>query len=205
MKALRYLNKWVQRASPKFEFLIVILIAFGYFVIGSLFSLFFRPENVLITDRDLTFLLLYEPIVFFILGWFLTQRGWTLTKLGLTPSWKSTLIGVCLVPTGYAVYALVWILLALLLPEVQAVSYRESLSGTDISFWQIILVSVVNPIFENVFVCGYIIQFLKNSNSLWIALIASTAIRTLCSLSRSPGLWPRATANLQAAQAASGL
>lgn len=176
---MRRLERWIDSASPRLEFLIVVLVAFSYFSISSLFSLFFEHRKVLITGKDLILLLAYEITVLLVLGWFLKKRGWTLARFGVIPSWKSTVMGVGLIPTVYAIYALMWIALALLFPETQLVIQSKSVSMTGIRTWEIILVSIINPIFEEIFVCGYIIHFLKRLNSLWFAVIVSTSIRTL--------------------------
>jgi uncharacterized protein len=173
------LKEWVERVSPRFEFLIVVLAAFGYFSIGSLFSLLSKSHKVLITGEHLIFLLVYESAVLLALGLFLRKRGWTLAQLGFIPSWKSTAMSVGLIPAVYITYALIWIPLALLFPEFQALSQSKVIVGSGISTWKIIIVSIVNPVFEEVFVCGYVVHFLKKSNNLWIALIISTAIRAL--------------------------
>ena len=176
---MRKLERWVGSASPRLELLIVVLVAFSYFSISSLFSLFSKHRKVLITGEDLILLLVYEITVLLVLGWFLKKRGWTLTRFGGMPSWKSTVMGAGLIPTVYVIYALIWIAVTSLFPEIQSVIQSKFASISAISLWIIILISIINPIFEEIFVCGYIIHFLKRSNSLWIAVIVSTSIRTL--------------------------
>lgn len=172
-------EKWVKRASPRFEFFLVTLTAFGYFIVGSLFSLLFEADKVQITGRSFTLLLVYESVVLIALGWVLQKRSWTLMQLGFIPSWKSTLTGIGLVPAVYFLYVLVWILLSLLFPEIQVISQSKGLSLSGSSLGQIILVSVVNPVYEEIFVCGYIIHFLKKSKPVWIAVAIATLMRML--------------------------
>jgi uncharacterized protein len=176
---LKKLEKWVENASPRLEFLVVIFVAFGYFSASSLFYLFSETDEVSITERTLISLLLYEITAFLFLGWFLKRRGWIFAQLGVTPTWKSTVVGVGLIPAVYVTYALTWIALALLFPEIQAISQSKLLSASGISLWTIIFASIINSMFEEFFVCGYLIHFLKKLNNLWIAVIISTFIRTL--------------------------
>lgn len=176
---MKRLEKWVENASPRFEFFVIVLFAFGYFSASSLFDLFFKSREVLITEKSLISLLIYEIAVLLILGWFLKKRGWTLAQLGVTPSWKSTWVSVGLIPAVYITYALIWIALALLFPGIQAISQSKFISISGVSLWTIIFASVINPVFEEIFVCGYIIHSLKKSKNLWIAVIISTFIRTL--------------------------
>jgi membrane protease YdiL (CAAX protease family) len=176
---LKKLERWVERASPRFEFLVIVIVAFGYLSISSLFSLFSEPHKVFITERSLISLLLYEIAVLLILGWFLKKRGWILAQLGVIPSWKSTVVVAGLIPAVYVTYVLIWIALAVLFPEIQAINQNKALSTAGISLWTIVCASVINPVFEEIFVCGYIIHFLKKSKNLWIAVMSSTLIRTL--------------------------
>lgn len=176
---MKKLEKWVKRASPSFEFFATVLIAFGYLSISSLFLLLFEPRRALITERGLISLLIYEITVFLILGWFLKKRGWTLAQLGFTPTWKSTVVVVGLIPAVYVTCVLIWIVLAVLFPEIQAINQNKVLSVSGISLWTAIFASIINPVFEEIFVCGYIIHFLKKSKNLWIAVLISTLIRTL--------------------------
>jgi uncharacterized protein len=176
---LERLEKWIENISPRLEFLVVVLAAFGYFSIGSVLSLLYKSHKVVIRGEDLTFLLVYEITVLLVLGWFLKKRGWTLAQFGVTPSWRSTVMGVYLIPATYVMYAPIWITLELLFPEIQSISQSKVLIVSGISLWEIISVSVINPIFEEFFVCGYIIHSLKKSKNLWIAVMMSTFIRTL--------------------------
>jgi uncharacterized protein len=176
---LRRIEQWVENASPIFEFLIVVLVAFGYFSVGSLFSLFFESRKVLITGGSLISLLVYEITVLLALGWFLRKRGWTLARFGVKLSWKSILMGFGLIPTVYIAYVLIWITLASLFPEIQTINQSKSLSTSGVNLWIAILVSFINPVFEEIFVCGYIVHFFKKSKNLLYAILISMFIRTI--------------------------
>lgn len=176
---MRRIEQSVRNISPILEFLIVVLVAFGYFSISSLFSLLFESRKVLITGESLISLLVYEITILLALGWFLKKRNWTLTRFGVKPSWKSILMGFGLIPAVYIIYVLIWIALTSLVPEIQAISQSKSLSTPGINIWVIILVSFINPVFEEIFVCGYIIHFFKKSKNLWIAILISAFIRTI--------------------------
>lgn len=173
------IEQWVENASPILEFFIVILVAFGYFSVSSLFSLFFDSPKVFITGVSLISLLCYEITVLLALGWFLKKRGWTLARFGVKPGWKSILMGFGLIPTVYIIYILIWIALISLFPEIQAISQSKSLSTSGVNLWTIILVSFINPVFEEIFVCGYIIHFFKKYKNFLNAIFISVFIRTI--------------------------
>jgi membrane protease YdiL (CAAX protease family) len=177
--ALRRIEQWVENVSPIFEFLVVVLIAFGYFSLGSLFYLLFESRKVLITGGSLISLVVYEIAVLLVLGWFLRKRGWTLARFGVKLCWKSILMGFGLIPTVHITYVLIWITLISLFPEIQALSQNKSLSTSGVDLWIAILFSFINPVFEEIFVCGYIIHFFKKSKNLWNVILISIFIRTI--------------------------
>jgi uncharacterized protein len=176
---IKEITKWIQQASPQFEFCFVILVAFGYPAISALSVMNPQPRQVVMTGEDLVDVVLYEVVIALILGWFLFQRGWTLKQFSLRPSWKSSLVGIGLIPLIWLIYGVVWYSLVLLFPELEAISRPEFFSATAMQLWQIILISIVNPIFEEIFVCGYVINFTQRLQSVWLGVEVSVCIRTL--------------------------
>ena len=73
----------------------------------------------------------------------------------------------------YVAIALAWPQAAL------AVASPHVSSSAGISLATAIVVSLVNPVFEEVFVCGYIIAALRKSSNPWIGVHVSVAIRLL--------------------------
>ena len=53
----------------------------------------------------------------------------------------------------------------------------ERMEGAPLSMAAIVAVSIVNPIFEEVFVCGYVIRALQRTRSVAFAVNVSVAIR----------------------------
>jgi uncharacterized protein len=174
---MKRLERWVENIPFALEFPIVMLCAFGYSFV-AVFQIFLaQPDVFVFTGETARSILMLESIVLLILGWFLRLRGWTLARLGLVPTWRSTLMGIVLMPIAYIVYALIFVILPLLVPVVQTLSQIKSISISGVELWQVILISLLNPIFEEVFVCGYAIQWLKRYNHVAIAVVISTMIR----------------------------
>lgn len=173
--------QWINKLPPIVEFIIVILLAFGLPSFNALEHLISGLHKLLLSEAYLKFVLTYEIIVLLVLSLFLKKRGWTFTKLGLLlPSWESTILGVILILVVYIIYVLI-LGLALLIPALQSTLQTRIpvASASGISLWIITSLSILNPLFEELFVCGYIISFLRRYSSIEFAIIISTVIRVL--------------------------
>jgi uncharacterized protein len=167
----------IGKISSKIEFIIVFIGAFGFFLFGAISAYVSHKNTTELTNRYLILMPIYEVIVFSILAWFLNQRDWNLVRVGLIPNWKSTLAGIGLAVLAYILSILNWIVFSPLFPD--ALIQSKAISGLQLNLALIILTSIVNGIFEEVFVVGYIIHFFKQLKSPWIAVMISTMIRTL--------------------------
>jgi uncharacterized protein len=184
----------IRALSARAELMVVALTAFGWFTYDSL-----RIVAVLVTtggsaqwgpstDAELLELIRFEVIVLVILGWFLYVRGWTPAHLGLDPSWGGGANGLAL---GVLLRTLQGVALALAV----AFAYQFALSAmwsilgqrvflTDAALTQaqlglatILAVCVINSIFEELFLCGYLITRLADMRGMWFAINVSVAIR----------------------------
>src|SRR5262249_1388874 len=94
-----------QGLSPRAEFAIVIALAFGYFIVGSLVSVFWPAARGAMSDARLGTLLGYELTLMALLLPFLRMRGWTLERIGLRPDAVDTLIGIGLAVGAHLTFA----------------------------------------------------------------------------------------------------
>jgi uncharacterized protein len=173
-----------ERFSP-IEFAIVIGAAFGYFIVSSI-------ETVLaghtlgdsvaggeFGDAHLYWVVTYELIVApFVLG-VLYIGGWRLQDLKLGPSVPGTVIGVVIYGGMWLAYTLFAMLAEALLPAVQtAVQTWEAYQpSAPPGLLAILLLCIVNPVFEEVFVCGYVIEALRGRFGITTAVNVSVVIR----------------------------
>lgn len=169
MKAL------LRALSDKAEFSIVVLIAFGYFILGSVLSVLAPAGGGHIGESNLQFLLVYETIVFCVLWGFLYLRGWRFAAVGLAPSLRDSLVGVGIAMFLYLVYNVLWILFGQFIPGLH--QHAAHLVTPNLSLITVLSVSVLNPVFEEVFVCGYLITALRKKRSLTFAVNVSIAVR----------------------------
>ena len=173
----------IRAFSGRAEFLIVMLVAFGIFMPGSLMALM-APAALLaqtkgsISTGSLQFLIIYEVVVLVILGAFLRARGWTLERVGLALSWRDTLLGFGLAVALYAVNAVVWLVVTSVLPSmIAAASVVSHLVESSLDTTTVLAVSVVNPVFEEIFVCAYVVGALKERRGIATAVNISAAVR----------------------------
>ena len=175
------MQKWVRNLSPASEFAVVVLGAFGYFiVISSAVVLGWSSDNP--TDAGFKYLILHELIVGAVLAIFLLVRGWSLKRIGLAPTLKDTGIGLLLVAGNGVAWGTIWTLVAAVSQStVQAarevITTLSAAPGT--AFWTVALASLVNGTFEETFVCGYVITALKDRSTPWTAINVSVGVRLL--------------------------
>lgn len=174
---------YIKSLSPRSEFVIVVAVAFGYFIATSILAVLYQPAEGRAHHSviSLIVLVLSECALIGMLSWFLTLRGWTLRKVGLRPTLRDTAVGIALAATAYIVWVVTWNVTARLAPEVAWTMYRTSgkIVPHAIPLIVSLAVAVVNPIFEELFVSGYVISALREKRSAWFAINTSVAIRLL--------------------------
>jgi membrane protease YdiL (CAAX protease family) len=172
----------IRNLSGTAELLLVLLIAFGYTVPVSLAALL-SPEALAhqasppITNGHLQGIVLYELVILAILALFLSTRGWTLARLGVRPTLRDTGQGVGIFVGYYAFYYVLVMALAVVWPTFARVAMSTHLVGTDLEWPSVVAVSAINPVFEEVFVCAYVITALKDRFGVTTAVNVSAGIR----------------------------
>ena len=200
---MRRFDAWIRSLSGATELIIVVVVAFGWFIVGSVRSfvaaLASSHQLPPMTEWDFIELVLQEAFVLIFLGWFLWRRGWTLAQFGLVwhqrPIRKSLTLaighqilwGAGLVFCVVLPSAVITPVLQALLPQSVAVMTDSSLLlAPGVGLGVILIVSLLNPIFEEVFLCGYLISKLAPAQGTWFAINVSTAIRFTYHLYQGP-------------------
>jgi len=168
------MQHYLRSFSPTAEFVIVVGVAFGLFILSGIAQAFAGPA-VDVSDAGLKSLLIYEMVLLAVLGEFLLLRGWTPSQLGLDPRRFDPLVGVALMVAVYAVYIACATAASLVFPLREPVVS----AAPSVTLLNFATMSVVNPIFEEVFVCGYVVTILQKSRGPWTAVNVSIAIRLL--------------------------
>jgi uncharacterized protein len=186
---LNPLEEAIRRLPPGVEFLVVVTWAFGLPIFASIMSLGVPSDSAapVFTNAELLATIIFEVVQLGFLTWFLRIRGWTLEKFGLSFSWRGTAAGVVLLGVTYglalgAEYTAQFIFDY----DLEAAAARAPKADPDLSMQLVFLVSVVNGIFEELFVAGYIITSLTARRGMWMAINVSVVVRLLYHLYQGP-------------------
>jgi uncharacterized protein len=157
------------RMPRALEFAIVILVAFGMFAYGAIIGWTRGLRNDVITDAALFWMATYELFAFLIIATFLRARQWKLSDFHPQASWKLTGAGV-LLTLGILLYS-----------TVISTGFRtwfefRSLNTSQLDFGTVLLFSVVNGIYEETLVVGYVVGCLARQSTP-VVIISSALIR----------------------------
>jgi membrane protease YdiL (CAAX protease family) len=180
------MRRFLQELPPPVEFVFVVLGAFGLLIVLSLLQMLQPAAPAAVSDDALRSLLGYELVVLAVLATFLRVRGWTVERLGIRITVRDTLIGLAFVLATELIGMGALLVIEPISPTLAAtIEAAGSESGT-LSFLSVLTFSIVNPIFEETFVCGYVISALRDRSAPWTAINVSVAIRLLYHLYQGP-------------------
>ena len=179
--------KWSQRT----ETVLVLLIGFGTAIPRSLYTLLF-PERAFghgappINGPHLLWTLGYEIAVGAALAGFLYMRGWTRKRLGLQLQRRDPLWALALLLITYTAYYVLSLAVVSVWPGFYQLAVNTHLVAAHIAWPILVAISIVNPVFEEVFLCGYVVAALKDKAGAAVAINVSAGIRLLCHLYQGP-------------------
>jgi membrane protease YdiL (CAAX protease family) len=165
----------------RLEVVLVLAASFGYFVVDSLVGVVRGETNPEVTVAQLYTLLAQEIIAGVLVGAFLLLRGWTPQRLGLKPTLNDTLVGFAMSAALLVVMFSIYIIaLAFHLTPPEASSAAAKTAHLPILV--VIGASAVDALYEELFLCGYLISVARECNRLSLGVNASVAIRLLAYL-----------------------
>ena len=178
MKAL------IRKLPPVAEFCLVIFLFAGVTIVSRtrmLFKGFGQPPNpapIHILNSGLIWQALFELLMLGVVLWIGRIRGWSLKTFGLRPSWKWTAAGVVLFFTVGLTARFIGAIIKLLAPALLP-SVLQTHVVSELSLPFIVLISAINPVFEESLWGGYFVHSLKRYGK-WTAVLASAFLRTFC-------------------------
>jgi membrane protease YdiL (CAAX protease family) len=186
------MRRYLQALPLAAEFAIVILGAFGLFFLATFLALVGKTGSSPVTGMatysggHLVSVVIYEvPLGAALLG-FLHLRGWSLARLGVRISARETLVGFGLAFLAEVACYLPLFAVALAFPDwIQAVAAAQPTPG-GFGLATVIIASTVNAMFEETFVCGYVVSVVKERSNTSTAVALSVAIRLLYHLYQGP-------------------
>jgi membrane protease YdiL (CAAX protease family) len=180
------LREMIRRLPPGLEFVIVIVWAFGQLIFASILSIG-TARSAAYTNDALAALLVAEVMQFAFIAWFLRVRGWTLEKVGLKVTLRGTALGLGLAVASYALFIVAQLVGEHLLPiDMNAAAAVYPKAAKDLDLQLVFVASVVNGVYEELFVAGYIVTALAAVRGPWTAINVSTGIRLLYHLYQGP-------------------
>lgn len=161
-----------------------MMVAFGLLIYAS-FSVVLSPATeAVFSEEGMQGLLAYELAILALLAPTLWIRGWRPQALGLQMQARDLLPALGLLAACMAAtYPLTW--LQGNMAEGINPSTDAMVAGR-LSLTTVVAVSIINPIFEEVFVCAYVVRMLERTRSQAFAVNVSVAIRTSYHLYQGP-------------------
>jgi uncharacterized protein len=170
--------QFLRALSTKAEFAIVIGGAYGLFILSGLNALL-NPTAGAAPAAEIALPLFHELLALVLLGAFLHLRGWTLKGLGVGVSPKETLIGFALAIAAILTSLAAWNMAGLLWPQAREAVEAGAPLFPQLSLGAIVAFALVNALFEELFVCGYVVTVVKERSDLATAVAVSVGIRLL--------------------------
>ena len=159
----------LRNLSVRLEFCLVLLVGFGPFIAMQLWNAVQR-EPLHMTNAGLVAFLVIELTLFAAILWGGKVRGWSFAKFGFNVSWPGTVGGIIL-------FAVAETAMIGVTAGMQTLHAEQSpFTFSRLAPLAIILISLVNPVFEEVLGTGYFIHSLQ-SLGMWPAVMASAIFR----------------------------
>lgn len=180
---------FLKELSAKAEFAIIISLCFGYPIICSLLSfissVFYVPIGGSFTNEVLVSVLIYEAMTLMTAYAFLKIRENPIDYKNGTSLFNVIWTSVLLAVFYYLTYLLIVSLAYKYLASVNSeVPYMKN--SIKLNPFLILGISIVNPVFEELIVVGYVIPALSRQKGLMFAINVSVLIRFLYHLYQGP-------------------
>jgi membrane protease YdiL (CAAX protease family) len=166
------------RALPRWvEMMLVVMLGFGLFIYSAL-SEAMAPTSVPPAAGDFLSLSSYEIVIGTLLLALLFLRGWRLSDLGLvqTSVWEP-MHALVLLATIVVGSQLIWSIAASVGGDDQSAA-ASSVSPAGIGVVTAIVFSLINALYEEIFVCAYIVAALRSGGlGVATATLVSATLR----------------------------
>jgi membrane protease YdiL (CAAX protease family) len=168
---IRRLPNWVEAS-------LVLGIIFGWQIYGALTMA--TPDTgappIQFNDVETVWLLRWEVFLMVIVGAFLQLRGWKEEDLPMRVSVATTKEAFKLWFLTLGVYYTFSIVLMQI--PAMAASAKNAVFRVDVSWWAIILLCAINPLFEEVITVGYLVRRMEGFHPAVVAL-TSAGLRSI--------------------------
>lgn len=183
---MAHLTRFIRSRSISAEFQFVVLMTFGLLLVREVLFLLQPSASSPIDRPRLLQLIAIEIPVLVLVGWVLSVRGWTWRGLGLAPTAGQTLLGPVFTLATLGIWIGQALVVSAFFPQLVRASTHSALVSKEIGLVVILVVSIVNGFFEELFLCGYIVTVLKRCLGAPFAIALSTGLRMALHVYQGP-------------------
>jgi uncharacterized protein len=173
----------IRNITASTEFFLIVTICLSYFILRSIWAIFYLNGNVVYTDTRVLIILFVEILALIISYNILTLRGWSKEDFQFKISWSLSGIGILLLCICYFLYMLTGSLIIAFLEDSNIFSHITF--QNEVSFPTIIGICTINSIFEESVVSRYVIRSLENKGPFY-AISVSVLLRFLYHVYQGP-------------------
>ena len=185
------MTEFIKKLPTSAEFIIVISFCFGYSI---LFSIIIFVNNLFgsssyyyaFTNAQLVSTICYEILFMMLAFAFLKVRDNQIEWSSNTGLWKLIGKSIFLFLLYYITYILLIIIVNSIFPQIKSSMYPQINMESNLNLILVLSLSIVNPIFEEMVVVGYIIPTLIPRIGILYAINISVLIRFLYHLYQGP-------------------
>ncbi|MDP1728568.1 MAG: CPBP family intramembrane metalloprotease [Bacteroidota bacterium] len=175
---------YANKISIFYELIIILFVSFGYLILNNVLFVLNIVKEFTISNDHIYFQIRYEIFVLLTLGIFLYLRGWNFKSLGLKPCQHDIFIGLLIYLCFCVLTIFIWSIGILVSPGFGASKYI--LFQVNLNIYLVILISILNPFFEEILVCSYILSWNRGATNKYAMIFLSVCIRILYHLYQGP-------------------
>ncbi len=172
------------------EFFLIVLLAFGLFSVASIRALFGPLTGraaLLFDDHRVWTLMIYQLSVAPVIVYILWERGWKWLDFSVRISPRGVLQGLGLAIVAFMLSNAALMLSASVASAATAPALAAAPMATGLfAMAGMLAASIVKAVFEEVLVCGYVVQSLRGRFGIALAVNASIALRMSFHLYQGP-------------------
>jgi len=169
------MKSFIRNLSARGEFCLILLIGFGPLILIFQLPTALQSKHLELTTGGVLLFPLVELVILVPLLWIGRIRGWSVATFDFRISWKGTAGGVLLFVVAYGVCNGVTMGAQIIHPE------QSPFTVGRLAVLAVLLISIINPVFEEVLETGYFIHSLQRFG-MWPAVLASALFRGLLHL-----------------------
>jgi len=178
--------------SDRAEFILVLLIGFGYATFASL-ALFLSSGGLQVPDQGIPVsdvsaysTIIYELLMLWVISRILKLRDWSIKDFNVQISLRLTLAGLLLGAIYYTVYLALFSLSSSFFDIIKETAATFQINNDNLNVIAAIALSAVNAFFEEILVVGYVVGALKEKRGITVAINVSVLIRFSYHLYQGP-------------------